>query len=147
VKPRLLFPAPEAPKTVEPEIAVDEEEATTDIEDNATSQLVENTPIASMDVFAPGTPMTVKAAKYTPASPPTTQRTTRFGTKKSGEASPVKDKKSGGTTPISDEVKETAKGGSPFDSWRRLKGAPEASSQKRQGGPLATGPHKRARSS
>lgn len=115
-----------------------DEEAATDIEDHDLVTETENdpgTPAELMDEMS-GTP---QAPKFAPGTPPTTARTTRYGAKKAAEASPTKSKEL--------EVPKPTRGKrSPFDSWRRTKGASSGPvSQKRSGEALPTSPAKRAR--
>jgi len=120
VKPRLLFPTKPEPPVVQSQ---EDEEADTDIEDHVLERIEEKsteTPVELVEE-APGTP---KAPKFAPASPPTTARTTRF--KKPTEAPASK-------------PKEASKR-SPFDGWRRTKGASDGHGSKRPGGPLIGGP-------
>ena len=120
----MLFPA----KKKEVTITTDDEEAPTDIEDNA----AENNPTTPMEL-AQEAPNTPKAPKFAPASPPTTARTTRF-TAKLAETTPIKGKK------------KMLRGGSrsPFDVWPRTKG-PEGQGQKRAGESLSGSASKRTR--
>lgn len=136
IKPRLLFPQ----ATQEPAPTnYDEEEAETDIEDQEPIPAKDEMDIEHEEPStpselgqAPGTPV---APKFAPASmlasPPTTQRTTRHGTKSAEETTPMK--------PI--------RGGkrSPFDGWRRTKNGSESSSTKRSGESLTADAAKRTR--
>lgn len=134
VQPRLLFPAK---KQEEPKHLDEDEEAVTDIEDHVLEGMKE-------DEEEPTTPMdmveerqaTPEAPRFAPASPPTTARSTRFGSKPSADVTPMK-------------AKPGPRGKrSPFDGWRRTKGSVESQSQshKRSGDDaLPTSPVKRAR--
>lgn len=131
VKPRLLFPAPEQ------QASRSDEEAETDIEDNISAQEdleteKPHTPLEMVDDKMPGTPV---APKFAPASPPTTMRTTRHGTKSAHETTPMKSLRS-------------SKPRSPFDGWRRVKGGSEDGhglSLKRSGDSLSADDAKRSR--
>ena len=142
IKPRLLFP----PKAPEPEINIDDEEAATDIEDHVLAGAEENEPATPTDLVdaTPGTP---EAPKFAPASPPMTQRTTRFGGKKPAEGStPIKLKASKETKEAKETKPATRGKRSPFDGWRRVKGGPESQAgQKRAGESLTSGSAKRTR--
>lgn len=131
VKPRLLFPAK---KKEEPKPTEEDEEAVTDIEDHVLADLREDDdhPITPMDVESEEGATTPKAPRFAPASPPTTARTTRFGSKKATDATPMKPKAHGKR--------------SPFDGWPRTKGGVSSQSHKRSGDDaLPTSPVKRAR--
>ncbi|KAK4249519.1 hypothetical protein C7999DRAFT_39350 [Corynascus novoguineensis] len=126
IKPRLLFPMENSD---EPAVPNEDEEAATDIEDHVLAGLEADkleTPGDMIDE-APATPA---APRYAPASPPTTTRTTRFGSKKSAEPTP--------------KPKPPAKR-SPFDSWRRVKGCSQTTGHKRSGDDLSTTAPKRSR--
>lgn len=128
IKPRLLFPV----KPREGADAADEdEEAVTDIEDQAGAVAKGENPHTPMDLVeeSPGTPV---APKFAPASPPTTSRTTRHGSKAVDESTPIKPNRGGKR--------------SPFDGWRRVKNnGSEGHGQKRAGDELITDPPKRSR--
>lgn len=127
LKPRLLFGA----KPTVPEINIsdmDEEEATTDIEDH--KMAMDTDEPATPTEVAHSAPPTPEAPRFAPASPPTTARSTRFG-KKPRLTTPMKGKKA---TPLQR---------SPFDGWRRVKS--EAPGEKRPGEDLASGSPKRTR--
>ena len=106
----------------------EDEEAATDIEDHVLAGLEASpaTPFEST-VDAPGTP---EAPRFAPASPPTTARTTRFGTKKGADGTP--------------KAKPSDKR-SPFDGWRRVKGGAQSSGHKRSGDELPGAASKRPR--
>ena len=109
----------------------DDEEAPTDIEDHAITQAEGENPQTPTDLMedAPGTPV---APKFAPASPPTTNRTTRHGNKAADETTPMK--------PTRGSKR------SPFDGWRRVKKpSAESHGQKRAGDSLAADPPKRTR--
>jgi hypothetical protein len=95
IKPKLLFPAQRKEK--QPSVDDVDEEATTDIEDEAEEQTVPQTPSKGTD--------TPHAPKFAPVSPPDTKRTTRSTNKLFEDATPVKKK---GRR-------------SPFDMWPRTK--------------------------
>ncbi|KAK0628881.1 hypothetical protein B0T17DRAFT_486235 [Bombardia bombarda] len=127
VKPRLLFPVPK-PEPVEDNSHLEDEEAETDIEDHVMTTMEEaedeHTTPTELVEEAPGTP---KAPKFTPASPPTTARTTRHSSKKATDATPVKPK--------------TGTKASLFDGWRRVKGgSSDGQGQKRSGDAMSAGP-------
>jgi hypothetical protein len=132
IKPRLLFPVPAAAQ--EP-ANLDDEEAETDIEEPipAKDEMDVEQPHTPFDLVeeSPDTPVAPKFAPAMPVSPPTTQRTTRHGTKSADETTPMK--------PI--------RGGkrSPFDGWRRTKNGSESSSTKRSGESLTADAAKRTR--
>jgi hypothetical protein len=128
IKPRLLFPTAMADES---KLENSDEEAPTDIEDHVLAGLDAEKPETPVDLVeeAPGTP---KAPRHAPASPPTTARTTRFGSKKATESSPMKPK--------------AATKGSPFDSWRRTKaGAQSTGGHKRSGEDISAAASKRTR--
>ncbi|KAK3316357.1 hypothetical protein B0H66DRAFT_534611 [Apodospora peruviana] len=131
VKPRLLFPT----KVKQPKDVDEDEEAVTDIEDHVLEGVKEHDPITPMDLVEEERASTPEAPRFAPASPPTTDRTTRFGANKGGDASPVKPK----PAPRGKR--------SPFDGWRRVKGSAssESSGHKRAGDALPTSPAKRNR--
>ncbi|RYP20144.1 hypothetical protein DL767_009510 [Monosporascus sp. MG133] len=122
IKPRLLFPPAGKGEEVDDTVNEDEE-AATDIEDPASN----DTGAADTDI--PATPLdlvdqqpdTPKAPRFAPASPPSTSRTTRFGSKLEADATPMK---------------KSTKARSPFDGWRRSKRTTETHGQKRAGDPL-----------
>ncbi|KAK3332075.1 hypothetical protein B0T19DRAFT_94038 [Cercophora scortea] len=129
VKPRLLFP------TSKPEVIVhdDDEEAVTDIEDHVLAgKDEEEHPITPLELLNEG-PNTPEAPRFAPASPPSTARTTRLGSKKAAGAT------TGKTGPRDRR--------SLFDSWARVKNpsSSESHSHKRSGDALADGPAKRTR--
>ncbi|RYP60423.1 hypothetical protein DL769_008126 [Monosporascus sp. CRB-8-3] len=122
IKPRLLFPP--AGKGKEADDTVNEdEEAATDIEDPASNDA------DAADTDIPATPLdlvdeqpdTPKAPRFAPASPPSTSRTTRFGSKLEVDTTPMK---------------KPTKARSPFDGWRRSKRTAETHGQKRAGDTL-----------
>ncbi|KAM7192497.1 tubulin-tyrosine ligase [Naviculisporaceae sp. PSN 640] len=131
VQPRLLFPAKKQVKSKQLDFDEDEE-AITDIEDHVLAEMEEHEkPSTPVDFELEEHLATPKAPQYAPASPPTTARTTRFGTKKAADATP--------------KAKGRGKR-SPFDGWRRTKGGVEGPSNKRTGDDsLPTSPVKRAR--
>lgn len=126
IKPRRLFASASVD---EPKDLDEDEEAATDIEDHVLARMEADKPETPMDLIveAPGTP---EAPRFAPASPPTTARTTRFGSKKSADATP--------------KPKQPAKR-SPFDSWRRVKAGAESTSHKRSGDDLSAAAPKRSR--
>ncbi|OIW25163.1 hypothetical protein CONLIGDRAFT_656860 [Coniochaeta ligniaria NRRL 30616] len=141
IKPRLLFPVPAAPVQAPP-ANIDDEEAETDIEDNtipAKDEMdieQEEHPHTPFDLAeSPDTPVAPKFAPTMPVSPPTTQRTTRHGTKSADETTPMKPLRGGKR--------------SPFDGWRRTKngGSSEGGggSAKRSGESLTADAAKRSR--
>lgn len=136
IKPRLLFPMPTpAPVRQEPS-NIDEEEAETDIEEPIPAkdemELEEGEPHTPFDlVEAPDTPVAPKFAPTMQVTPPTTQRTTRHGTKSVDETTPMK--------PLRGKKR------SPFDGWRRTKNGSESSSSKRPGDSLTADAAKRTR--
>ncbi|KAI1078888.1 hypothetical protein F5B20DRAFT_546565 [Whalleya microplaca] len=119
IKPRLLFPPQEKGKAVA-DVATEDEEAVTDIEDHVLNAAGDD------DIEAPATPSgkvagkvdTPEAPRFAPASPPTTDRATRTGTKLQADDSPMK---------------RPTKPRSPFDGWRRSKSRAGPAGQKRQG--------------
>lgn len=125
IKPRLLFPTANSDESQ----ILEDEEAATDIEDHVLAGMEADKPETPADMIdkAPGTP---EAPRFAPASPPTTARTTRFGSKKAAEATP--------------KPKPPAKR-SPFDSWRRVKGGASSTSHKRSGDELSADVPKRTR--
>lgn len=129
-KPRVLFPAHPKRKA-----NLEEEEADTDIEDHIQAQASkDNTDVSRVQTpEVDKTPDTPVAPRFAPASPPTTQRTTRHGTKSAQETTPIK--------PIRGSK------GSPFDRWRRTKnGDPEGClGHKRSGESLTADDVKRTR--
>ncbi|KAK4242751.1 hypothetical protein C8A03DRAFT_39916 [Achaetomium macrosporum] len=127
IKPRLLFPTATEDES---KLENGDEEAPTDIEDHVLAELEAEKPETPVDLIeeAAGTP---KAPRHAPASPPTTARTTRFGSKKAAETSPVK-------------PKQAAKG-SPFDSWRRTKAGAQSTGHKRSGDDISAAASKRTR--
>ncbi|KAL2261022.1 hypothetical protein VTK26DRAFT_4802 [Humicola hyalothermophila] len=127
IKPRLLFPVVNADDS---SVANEDEEAVTDIEDHVLAGEEPGSPATPVDLLdkEPGTP---EAPRFAPASPPTTARTTRFGSKKASEATPMK-------------TKTTAKR-SPFDGWPRVKSGAHSGSHKRQGDELSSAGPKRTR--
>ncbi|KAK4103332.1 hypothetical protein N658DRAFT_468029 [Parathielavia hyrcaniae] len=126
IQPRLLFPTgnPDESHDVD-----EDEEAVTDIEDHVLAGMEADKPETPVELIdeAPGTP---EAPRHAPASPPTTARTTRFGSKKTGDP-PAK-------------AQQPAKR-SPFDSWRRVKGGAQSTGHKRSGDDLPAGAPKRTR--
>lgn len=128
VKPRLLFPSAKSHK--ENDLAHDNEEADTDIEQPiaGTAEVVKanvSKPRAETPVEAvPAKIDTPEAPKFAPASPPNTSRATR-SKKIPIEPVPIKTKRAGNR--------------SPFDGWRRTKTASEGSvnGQKRPGEPIS----------
>lgn len=128
VKPRLLFPSAKSHK--ENDLAHDDEEADTDIEQPLVGKAEvvkanESKPRAETPVEASEAKVdTPKAPKYAPASPPDTSRATR-SKKITSEPVPIKTKRTGNR--------------SPFDGWRRTKTASEGSAngQKRPGEPIS----------
>ncbi|KAK4119314.1 hypothetical protein N657DRAFT_650278 [Parathielavia appendiculata] len=125
VQPRLLFPTATSDESND---VNEDEEAATDIEDHVLAAMEADKPETPIDLVdeAPGTP---EAPRHGPASPPTTARTTRFRSKKTGD--PAK-------------AQQPAKR-SPFDSWRRVKGGAQSTSHKRSGDDLPAGAPKRTR--
>ncbi|SPO05051.1 uncharacterized protein DNG_07736 [Cephalotrichum gorgonifer] len=125
IKPRLLFPS--KPRS---EAAIQEEEADTDIDDDANTRSAERTdgpqtPTVESKVSTPNAP------GYSPVSPPDTRRTTRTRDRKLDEGTPIKPK---GRT-------------SPFDSWPRVKSRSDSGvSTKRAGSSLTSATAKKARS-
>lgn len=121
----MLFPTT-AKASKENEI-IEDEEAETDIEEqapqNATEQDFE-TPTEAVEKQVD----TPKAPKFAPTSPPTTSRATRSKKVITDQITPVKGKgkRAGGSR-------------SPFDGWRRTKSSPGSSTgQKRAGDHLAS---------
>ncbi|RYP50411.1 hypothetical protein DL768_004086 [Monosporascus sp. mg162] len=122
IKPRLLFPPAGKDREVGDTVNEDEE-AATDIEDPASNDA------DAADTDIPATPLglvdeqadTPKAPRFAPASPPSTSRTTRFGSKLEADATPMK---------------KPTKARSPFDGWRRSKRTAETHGQKRAADPL-----------
>ncbi|KAM7223991.1 hypothetical protein V8F06_000464 [Rhypophila decipiens] len=129
VKPRLLFPVKkeEKPKEVD-----DDEEAVTDIEDHVLADLEKHEKsLTPMEMQSEEHLATPKAPRFAPASPPTTARTTRFGTKRAADTTPKA--KAGGKR-------------SPFEGWRVTKSGVPSQSHKRSGDDsLPTSPVKRTR--
>ncbi|RFU77107.1 hypothetical protein TARUN_5088 [Trichoderma arundinaceum] len=128
IKPRLLFPSKAAaPKTKR---MLEEEEAATDVEDGVDTEKPSanvETPIKAKEERA----QTPEAAKFAPASPPETRRTTRSTNKLSADSAPIK---------------RTGKK-SPFDSWIRTKEHTNRAGTKRAAEqPLASSSAKRTRS-
>lgn len=126
VKPRLLFPPAQ---TDEPDLSLDDEEATTDIEDNVRTRRggpIPQTPTKSSKETA----KTPEAPRYAPVSPPETRRTTRSANKLSGDETPIKKPKRQPTL---------------FDSWPRTKEHKAPAATKRAGEGLAQAPAKRTR--
>lgn len=120
VKPRLLF---QQEKSAE---ALEEEEATTDVEDNIQRKTRQpETPSKAKKEVAE----TPEAPRFAPASPPDSKRSTRSANKLLDIGTPVKSK---GRK-------------SPFDSWPRIKEQKGQSSTKRVGEPLDQAPAKRTR--
>ncbi|KAB5543043.1 hypothetical protein GE09DRAFT_235631 [Coniochaeta sp. 2T2.1] len=139
IKPRLLFPVAEPAQQEEPAPTnLEDEEAETDIEEPVSTKdemdLEEDEPQTPNDLIeqTPDTPLAPKFAPTMPASPPTTQRTTRHGTKSADETTPMKPTRGGKR--------------SPFDGWRRTKnGGSESSGSKRSGEALTADAAKRSR--
>ncbi|KAL8305244.1 hypothetical protein RB597_003876 [Gaeumannomyces tritici] len=130
IKPKLLFPpAPKAKRPLDSDVE-DEEEADTDIEDHAQStDLLDEQPITPTENIKDKAPATPSAPRFAPFSPPsTTSRTTRSAQKQADQAS---------ARPLPG-VRKTRR--SPFDSWQRVKSAPDATappkSNKRAGDSL-----------
>lgn len=117
-------------KADEPVITNEDEEAATDIEDHVLAGMEASSQATPFEltVDAPGTP---EAPRFAPASPPTTVRTTRLGSKKGADSTPMKAK--------------SATKRSPFDGWRRVKGGAETSGHKRPGDDLPGTAAKRSR--
>lgn len=121
IKPRLLFPQEKSTE------ALEEEEATTDIEDNVKADTRK----------APATPSKTKssqvetpeAPRFAPISPPDSKRATRSTNRVAELATPSKSK---GRK-------------SPFDSWPRIKDPRGQASTKRVGEVLDQTPAKRTR--
>jgi len=138
IKPRLLFPVPApAPAAQRESTSIEDEEAETDIEEPIPTKdemdIEEDEPQTPFDVVdeTPGTPVAPKFAPAMQATPPTTQRTTRHGTKSAEETTPMKPMR--------------GKKLSPFDGWRRIKNGSEGPSSKRSGESLASDAPKRTR--
>ena len=131
VKPRLLFPVKkqEEPKDLHED---EDEEAVTDIEDHVLEGMKEDKmPTTPMDMVEERQ-TTPEAPRFAPASPPTTARTTRFGSKPSADVTPMKKGPRGKH--------------SPFDGWRVTKGTSQSQGQKRAGDEaVPPSPVKRAR--
>ena len=130
IKPRLLFPpAPKAKKPLGSDVE-DEEEAETDIEDHVRSKdQQDEQPITPAENIKDKAPATPSAPRFAPFSPPTTtSRTTRSAQKQVDQLS-AKPQPS---------IRKTRR--SPFDSWQRVKSAPDSSvppkSNKRAADPL-----------
>jgi hypothetical protein len=127
IKPRLLFPTTEqlAAKAQKSQIAHDEEEAVTDIEDSKIS-----TPIRQLD--KPNSPP--GAPKFGHISPPTTTRATRStkSADKGKSARPL-------TPTMSTDERSTTESVSPFDGWRRTKVGASGLGKKREGETIARG--------
>lgn len=125
VKPRLLFPT--AAKASKENTIVEDEEAETDIEEQApkvSSSEEYETPAEAIEKKVD----TPKAPKFAPASPPSTSRATR-----SKKVIPDQ------ITPMKGKGKRAGGSRSPFDGWRRTKSSPSSSTgQKRTGDPLAS---------
>jgi hypothetical protein len=138
IKPRLLFPESRVAAPVQhPSASFEDEEAETDIEEPiATKDEMDievderQTPFDPADE-TPDTPVAPKYASAMQMTPPTTQRTTRHGTKSADETTPMKALR--------------GKNRSPFDGWRRTKKASEGPSGKRSGESLAADAPKRTR--
>jgi len=125
IKPRLLFPSANSDESQ----ILDEEEAATDIEDHVLAGMEADEPETPTEMITK-TPDTPEAPRFAPASPPTTVRTTRFGSKKAADGTP--------------KAKAPAKR-SPFDSWRRVKGSTQSTGHKRSGDDLSADAPKRTR--
>ncbi len=121
MKPRLLFP----PK--ENEVNIDDEEATTDVEDNVRdrSEPAPETPRKAREKHVD----TPEAPKYAPVSPPDTRRTTRSANKLSDDETPV----------------NPTRRRSVFDSWKRTKEHKATVPAKRTGDNLGPASTKRTR--
>lgn len=121
MKPRLLFP----PK--ENEVNIEDEEATTDVEDNVRdrSEPAPETPRKAREKHVD----TPDAPKYAPVSPPDTRRTTRSANKLSDDETPV----------------NPTRRRSVFDSWKRTKEHKATVPAKRTGDNLAPASTKRTR--
>jgi hypothetical protein len=136
IKPRLLFPVP-TPAPTQQEPADMDEEAETDIEEPIPAKdemdIEEEEPQTPFDLVeqTPDTPVAPKFAPAMQVTPPTTQRTTRHGTKSAEETTPMK--------PLRGKKR------SPFDGWRRTKNGSESSSSKRSGESLTADAAKRTR--
>jgi hypothetical protein len=123
IKPRLLFPTSEqlAAKAQKSQIAHDDEEAVTDIEDSKFS-----TPVAQLE--KPSSPP--GAPKFSHLSPPTTTRATRstkrVGKGKTESARPL-------TPTMSTDERSATESISPFDGWKRTKVSTSAHGKKREG--------------
>lgn len=116
IKPRLLFPGNNTPKTAPPDAEIDEDEeaeAVTDIEDPHAhdSEMTEVAPESEEEPLV--TPVKIS---FTPSSPPTTGRTTRSSTRKSAlDSSPLT------SDPVDPVPRFTIKRGrasSPFRDWQ-----------------------------
>ncbi|KAJ3472256.1 hypothetical protein NLG97_g11146 [Lecanicillium saksenae] len=126
VKPRLLFPPKQEEQS---EIDLEDEEATTDVEDEVKERLrhaVPETPTKARNESA----KTPEAPKYAPVSPPETRRTTRSTNKLSGDETPMKKPKRQPTL---------------FDSWPRTKEHKAPAATKRAAEGIAEAPAKRTR--
>jgi hypothetical protein len=126
IQPRLLFPTVNSDESND---VNEDEEAATDIEDHVLAGMNADKPETPSNLIdeTPGTP---EAPRFAPASPPTTTRATRFAGKKSGDPTPKP---------------QPAAKRSPFDSWRRVKGGAQSTSQKRSGDDLPAAASKRTR--
>ncbi|CEJ91717.1 hypothetical protein VHEMI07410 [[Torrubiella] hemipterigena] len=121
IKPRLLFPQEKSAE------ALEEEEATTDVEDNIKSQ-VRQTPATPSKAKSTHVE-TPEAPRFAPISPPDSKRATRSTNRVQELATPSKSK---GRK-------------SPFDSWPRIKDPRGQASTKRVGETLDQAPAKRTR--
>lgn len=136
IKPRLLFPVPTPTPAQQEPSSIDEEEAETDIEEPVPAKdemdVEEEQPQTPSDlVDVPDTPVAPKFAPTMQVTPPTTQRTTRHGTKSADDTTPMK--------PLRGKKR------SPFDGWRRIKNGSESSGSKRSGDSLTAEAAKRTR--
>jgi hypothetical protein len=113
IKPRLLFPPQQTKKSSHD---IDEEEATTDIEDHPISAIVDPEVPAVETPDDAAVHDTPSAPRFAPASPPTTARATRVSKRLVAEETPAK--RPGRR--------------SPFDSWRRSKTGAATHGQKRE---------------
>jgi hypothetical protein len=121
LKPRVLFGEKKAE-------VLDDEEATTDIEELEEEEEEEEIPQTPSQVQQERA-KTPEAPKYAPVSPPDTKRITRSANKLLDEESPIK--KSGRR--------------SPFDSWQRTKEHKAATTSKRPAEDMFSTPAKRSR--
>ncbi|KAK5202101.1 hypothetical protein LTR16_000377 [Cryomyces antarcticus] len=159
IKPRLLFPSEEqlSARNGKDQVVDDDEEAETDIEcpelrpvtvasanDGGKSQ--SNLPKTDSNIHdSPRETMqkvvtTPTKRKFRIATPPTTTRTTRSGTKSAVDSSPLAPEPVERPQP----QKRSGKKSSPFDAWQRIKAGgnrPVSQSKKREAEPMERESH------